>query len=113
THHDSNREEDGISSLSGCCSLLLPLQADQQVVRLDGSLCGLVEGWANGCDWTELTESTSLDGGDLCRILRRSMEMLRQMPTLPGISPILKDRSVLAAAAIDRFPVSDDTTYLV
>lgn len=56
-------------------------QVDQPV-RLDGKLCGLVEGWANGCDWTELVASTSLDQGDLCRILRRAMEMLRQIPVL-------------------------------
>lgn len=51
-------------------------------MRLDGKLCGLVEGWANGCDWSELVASTSLDQGDLCRILRRAMEMLRQIPVL-------------------------------
>lgn len=51
-------------------------------MRLDGKLCGLVEGWANGCDWAELVASTSLDQGDLCRILRRAMEMLRQIPVL-------------------------------
>lgn len=51
-------------------------------IRLDGTLCGLVEGWASGCDWSELVASTSLDQGDLCRILRRAMEMLRQIPVL-------------------------------
>lgn len=51
-------------------------------MRLDGLLCGLVEGWASGCDWSELVASTSLDQGDLCRIIRRSMEMLRQIPSL-------------------------------
>lgn len=56
-------------------------QADVPV-RLDGTLCGLVEGWASGCDWSELVASTSLDQGDLCRILRRSMEILRQIPVL-------------------------------
>ncbi|CAM9848447.1 unnamed protein product [Ascophyllum nodosum] len=87
-------------------------QVDQPV-RLDGTLCGLVEGWANGCDWSELVASTSLDQGDLCRIIRRSMEMLRQIPVLPGLPAVLKDRARLAAESLDRFPVSDDTSYLV
>ena len=72
-------------------------QVDQPV-RLDGTLCGLVEGWANGCDWSELVASTSLDQGDLCRILRRAMEMLRQIPVLvspppaPHITALLRAR---------------------
>ncbi|CAN0007223.1 unnamed protein product [Pylaiella littoralis] len=85
----------------------------EQPVRLDGKLCGLVEGWANGCDWSELVASTSLDQGDLCRILRRAMEMLRQIPVLPGLPAVLKDRARLAADSLDRFPVSDDTSYLL
>ncbi|CAN0244773.1 unnamed protein product, partial [Ectocarpus fasciculatus] len=89
------------------------LEQVEQPVRLDGKLCGLVEGWANGCDWSELVASTSLDQGDLCRILRRAMEMLRQIPVLPGLPAVLKDRARLAADSLDRFPVSDDTSYLL
>ncbi|CAB1119197.1 unnamed protein product [Ectocarpus sp. CCAP 1310/34] len=89
------------------------LEQVEQPVRLDSKLCGLVEGWANGCDWSELVASTSLDQGDLCRILRRAMEMLRQIPVLPGLPAVLKDRARLAADSLDRFPVSDDTSYLL
>ncbi|CAM9173266.1 unnamed protein product [Choristocarpus tenellus] len=88
------------------------MEQAEQPVRLDGSICGLVEGWANGCTWKELMESTSLDEGDLCRILRRSLEMLGQIPSLPGVPGVLKDRAREAAAAIDRFPVSDDMSFI-
>lgn len=78
-----------IASRNNSCSCpnvtAVTLSQVEQPVRLDGKLCGLVEGWANGCDWSELVASTSLDQGDLCRILRRAMEMLRQIPVLVRI----------------------------
>ena len=46
-------------------------------VRLDTRLSGLVESWADGyTDWAQLCASTSLDQGDLSRVLRRTMEVM-------------------------------------
>ena len=85
-------------------------------LRLDDSAAGLVEAWASGAvSWEQLSDSTSLDHGDLIRLLRRTLDVLRTTASLDAailpaeFSPI---RAVArrAAAAIDRPPVHD-TTY--
>ncbi|CAM9163621.1 unnamed protein product [Heterosigma akashiwo] len=82
-------------------------------VRLDPTYSGLVESWVGGASWQELCGSCSLDQGDLCRILRRTHEVLRQILVLPGVSGELKDTARAAAEAIDRFPVADELSELV
>jgi superfamily II RNA helicase len=101
-----------------CVEELIPVAsdlADAQALRgidvpihLDASVSGLVESWARGCEWMELCDSSSLDEGDLCRLLRRTMEVLRQIPVLPGVDPALKVRARCAHDAMDRHPVKDD-----
>ena len=46
------------------------------ILRLDDSAAGLVEAWASGAvSWEQLSESTSLDHGDLIRLLRRTLDV--------------------------------------
>ena len=85
-------------------------------LRLDDSAAGLVEAWASGAvSWEQLSDSTSLDHGDLIRLLRRTLDVLRTTASLDAailpaeFSPI-RDVARRAAAAIDRPPVHD-TTY--
>ena len=47
---------------------------------------GMVECWAGGVSWRELCRDTSLDQGDLCRMLRRTVEVLRQIPSAYGVT---------------------------
>ncbi len=68
---------------------------------------GIVEQWANGETWSELCANTSLDEGDLVRILRRTADFLSQIPHVPHISSQLKQTARDAIRAIDRFPVSE------
>lgn len=48
-------------------------------VGLESGTCALVEAWAQGEQWNELMSNTSLDPGDVFRILRRTIELLRQV----------------------------------
>jgi superfamily II RNA helicase len=48
-------------------------------VHLSREAGGMVEQWVNGVSWRELCRDTSLDQGDLCRMLRRTVEVLRQV----------------------------------
>ena len=67
-----------------------------------------MECWAEGStDWA-LCASTSLDQGDLCRTMRRTMEVLRSVALLSGLDPSLRDRARAALNAIDRAPVTDE-----
>lgn len=43
-------------------------------------LCaGLVEAWAAGASWQEVMADTSLDDGDMARLLARTADMLKQV----------------------------------
>lgn len=77
-------------------------------VRLDPRLSGLVESWAGGCEWPQLVASTSLDQGDLTRVFRRLMEVLRGMSLLPDVPKTLRQRARAAVDLLDRTPVTDD-----
>ncbi|KAG5189437.1 hypothetical protein JKP88DRAFT_353078 [Tribonema minus] len=113
----------GVSEeVSLCVEALVPLATELTTVqlenavdlpvKLDASLGGLVESWALGCDWAELCASTSLDQGDICRLLRRTMEVLRQIALLPGVDRLVRDRARRAVNMMDRFPVSDEATFV-
>ena len=105
-----------------CIEELIPLAGELQEaqmldgvhlpVRLDASLGGLVESWAQGCEWSELCQSTSLDQGDVCRLLRRTMEVLRQITLLPTLPKLVRDRARRAVDMMDKYPVSDDASFV-
>jgi superfamily II RNA helicase len=70
-------------------------------------LIGLVEQWALGTDWLELCENTSLDEGDVVRMLRRTLDFLSQIPHIPHAPRELKDNAVRAMQLLDRFPIKE------
>ena len=74
-------------------------------VWLESKFVGLVEQWALGADWTELCESTSLDEGDIVRMLRRTVDVLWQIPQIPEIEPELMRTAKTAVKKMKRFPV--------
>ncbi|KAA8495540.1 DExH-box ATP-dependent RNA helicase DExH15 chloroplastic [Porphyridium purpureum] len=73
----------------------------------------LAENWAMGMSWVEFMSRTSLQEGDVCRKLRRTMDALRQIPHLPIVSESLRVAARRALTLMDRFPVSDEVTYKV
>ena len=68
-------------------------------------LVGLCQQWALGVDWNELCENTNLDEGDIVRILRRTVDVLWQIPQIPNVSAILVDNAKEAVAKMKRFPI--------
>ncbi|ABW29034.1 DEAD/DEAH box helicase [Acaryochloris marina] len=76
-------------------------------VCLDTDLVGLVEQWALGISWSDLCDATSLDAGDLVRILRRTVDLLSQIPYVPYLSEELKKNARRAEQPMNRFPISD------
>ena len=74
---------------------------------LEPALVGLVEKWAKGASWEELCAATSLDEGDLVRVLRRTLDVLRQIPHVPYLDAALKDKANEAQRMLDRFPVNE------
>ncbi|MFP4134186.1 MAG: DEAD/DEAH box helicase [Halothece sp.] len=74
---------------------------------LEPDLIGLVEQWVEGLEWQELCEATSLDEGDLVRILRRTRDFLCQIPHVPHLSSSLRNHARTAAEQMERFPVKE------
>lgn len=102
-----------LEALGGLRSIrrqLFQLQRRYQValpVWLEDELVGLVEQWALGVDWGELCSNTSLDEGDVVRILRRTVDLLSQIPHTPHVSEALRTNAIRAIQLLDRFPVNE------
>jgi superfamily II RNA helicase len=74
-------------------------------VWLETQLMGIASQWALGTPWPELCENTNLDEGDLVRLLRRTVDLLWQIPQIPEVSQVLKDNARIAVTAMKRFPI--------
>jgi superfamily II RNA helicase len=76
---------------------------------LERDFVGIVEMWALGeefgVQWGELCENTSLDEGDIVRMLRRTIDVLWQIPQVPHLSETLKNKAKQAIALMKRFPI--------
>jgi superfamily II RNA helicase len=89
-------------------------------INLSPDLMGIVEAWAQGVSWSDLLNGLSLDEGDVVRLIRRSMDILRQIPSL-GIgagwhhrpASLVSSRLALnarrALTLLDRYPVADSS----
>ena len=105
--------------VSNLLTELEPMQLDLKMIQTDngieypinlsGEAAGMVESWAEGSlSWRDLCKDTSLDQGDVCRILRRTVEALRQLPNAMGVPEGLAEKAIIAANGMDRFPVADE-----
>jgi len=57
--------------------------------------------------WSDLIANTSLDEGDVVRIMRRTVDLLAQIPYCEAISEQLRSNARAALKAINRFPVRE------
>ncbi|PSB05564.1 DEAD/DEAH box helicase [filamentous cyanobacterium CCP2] len=99
-----------LQGLRGIRRELFKLQRRYQValpVWMETELVGLVEQWALGVEWNELCSNTSLDEGDVVRILRRTVDFLSQIPHAPHLPAELKSNAIRAIQLLDRFPVNE------
>lgn len=102
--------EEALASLRNLRHQLFQVQRRHRValpVWLERDMIGLVEQWALGVEWQELVENTSLDEGDVVRILRRTLDFLSQIPHVPYLSDALQRNAYRAMQLIDRFPVNE------
>ncbi len=107
----SPKSEETLKDLAGIRSQLYKVQQRDNVdtpIFWNSELMGLVEAWASGVGWSELISNTSLDEGDVVRLIRRTMDLLSQIPYCEVISKQLRNNSRIAFKAINRFPVSED-----
>ncbi len=111
TRYELSEEVDRV--LSGLQSIrrkLFQVQHRHDValpVWLERDLIAIVEQWALGVEWFALCAETSLDEGDVVRILRRTLDFLSQIPHVPHISDDVRANAYRAMALLDRFPVNE------
>ncbi len=76
-------------------------------VALEWDLISIVEQWALETEWPDLFDNTSLDEGDIVRILRRTLDFLSQIPHVPYLSNEVRTTARQAAFLLNRFPVNE------
>ncbi|MBE9008263.1 RNA helicase [Fortiea sp. LEGE XX443] len=106
----SEEVAEALAKLRGIRRQMFQLQRRYNVALpmwLEFELIALVEKWALGMEWTELCSNTSLDEGDVVRILRRTLDLLSQIPHVPHLPEILQRNAYRAMQLIDRFPVNE------
>ncbi|XP_057948536.1 DExH-box ATP-dependent RNA helicase DExH15 chloroplastic isoform X2 [Malania oleifera] len=74
---------------------------------LDSQFSGMVEAWGSGLTWREIMMDCAMDEGDLARLLRRTIDLLAQIPKLPDIDPLLQSTAMTASNVMDRPPISE------
>lgn len=74
-------------------------------VWLERDLIGLAEAWCLGATWEEICNNTTLDEGDIVRVLRRTVDVLVQIPQVPGLDFSLIQTAKEATKAMKRFPI--------
>ncbi|BAY75993.1 DSH domain-containing protein [Nostoc linckia NIES-25] len=106
----SNEVTEALAKLRGIRRQMFQLQRRYNValpIWLEFELIALVEQWALGMEWTELCNNTSLDEGDVVRILRRTLDLLSQIPHVPNLPNSFQRNAYRAMQLIDRFPVNE------
>ena len=106
----SSEVEEALAGLRGTRRQLFQLQRRYNValpIWLEYELVALVEQWALGIEWIELCANTSLDEGDVVRLLRRTLDLLSQVPHVPHLPDSLQRNAYRAMQLLDRFPVNE------
>jgi superfamily II RNA helicase len=107
--------EEAMHDLRGIRRELLRQQERASVVMpvwYELELMGLVHAWAKGVSWNDLIANTSLDEGDVVRIMRRTVDLLAQIPYAEAITEQLRGNARAALKAINRFPVCEPIDQL-
>ena len=102
--------EEALAGLRGTRRQLFQLQRRYNVampVWLEYDLVALLEQWALGVEWVDLCANTSLDEGDVVRLLRRTLDFLSQIPHVPHLPEALQRNAYRAMQLLDRFPVNE------
>lgn len=84
--------------------VMLPVWLEDETLEV----IGLIEQWVLGVSWEALCENTSFDEGDLVRMLRRTADLLSQIPHVPGLSVSLCQNARRALDLMRRFPIDSD-----
>ncbi|KAL2628546.1 hypothetical protein R1flu_013232 [Riccia fluitans] len=106
----STAVQEWVDSMESEKARLLALQAEHGVYipcLMDIQFAGMVEAWAAGVTWKELMTDCGMDEGDVARLLRRSIDLLAQIPHLPHVDSGIVKLARQATHVMDRPPISE------
>jgi len=89
---------------------ILRIQADNNVdmpILLNSDYSAMIESWVLGQEWESLFEGTDLGEGDVVRIFKRTMDLLRQLTNIKGVPEELVKSAGMAIDCINRDPITD------
>ena len=87
------------------------LQRDYEITTemyLNSYYCPLVEQWVQDTPWEDIAKQVDSSEGDIVRILKRVVDVLRQLTILPNISEEVKNNAKTAIQCILKEPVDVD-----
>ena len=70
--------------------------------------CSLIEQWVQETPWEDIAKQVESSEGDIVRIFKRVVDVLRQLTILPNIPEDLKNNAKIAIQAILKEPVDVD-----
>ena len=68
----------------------------------------LIEQWVQGTPWEDIAKQADSSEGDIVRIFKRTVDVLRQLTILPYINENLKQNAKSAMTAILKEPIDAD-----
>lgn len=102
--------QDWMVAMDATYDWLLQLQTEHGVnipCHIDIQFAGIVEAWAAGVTWKELMCDSGMDEGDVARVLRRSIDLLAQIPHMPHMHPDVAKLAAQTTKVMDRPPISE------
>ena len=108
--NSSSKVSEVLSELEGVKKSISNQQSKYLIdcpIYFEKELTGIISEWAKGKKWRDIVFNTSLDEGDIVRIMRRSIDVLSQIKYCISASNKLKKNANLTLKAINRFPVSE------
>ncbi|CAM6115193.1 unnamed protein product [Calypogeia fissa] len=102
--------QDWVVAMETTAEWLLQLQNEHGVnipCQIDVTFAGMVEAWAAGVTWKELMCDSGMDEGDVARVLRRSIDLLAQIPHMPHMNPDVAKLAAQTTKVMDRPPISE------
>ena len=89
---------------------LIRIQQEHDVnapIFVNADYSALIDHWVLGGEWDSLFVGLETGEGDIVRIFKRTIDLLRQITNIKGVSPELAKTAGIAIDGINRDPITD------
>lgn len=76
-------------------------------ILLNAQMSPFIEYWTQGGEWDEMVKGLDIGEGDLVRIFKRTLDLLRQLTVIPNVPKSVSENAAMAMEAINRDPISE------